>query len=137
MNERQTRAFMSAANVFADLSYCNRRKVGCVIVKGDNIVAIGYNGTPPGADNTCEDENNQTLPSVIHAEHNALLKLQREGRLEDCYDSTVFVTAAPCINCATLLHILGRVKSVVFRDKRRDISGIEYLNTHGISTEQI
>lgn len=134
MNERLKRAHMKVASIYADLSYAVRRKVGCVIVKGDTIVAIGYNGTPPGWSNACEGIDGHTLPEVMHAEQNALDKLVRSTTSSE--GASVFVTTAPCIECAKRLHG-ARVKEVFYRDIYRTDAGLQFLHQVGITTEKI
>lgn len=123
---------MNAARVYADLSYCNRSKVGCVIVKDDRIISIGYNGTPPGADNTCEDADGNTKPDVIHAEHNALLKLGPG----EAAGSTVFVTYSPCKACAQMI-VDAEVANVVYDTAYRLPDGVIHLEQHGIPVTQL
>lgn len=129
MNERQLKAHMSTAFIYAKLSRCERKKVGCVIIKDNNIISIGYNGSPKGWDNTCEDCNNQTMPHIIHAEANAILKLARtQGGGKD---SSVFITCSPCISCALLLATM-EVKEVYYSEVYRGTEGIELLLQHNI-----
>ena len=134
MKDKYLRAHMGAAFNYADLSYCNRRHVGCVIVKNDTPIAIGYNGTPSGEDNNCEDENGLSKPNVIHAEDNALRKLQRSH--ESSVGAYVFVTTAPCIRCAEMLKD-AQVKKVYYATEYRGTEGIDYLAKHKIPTEQL
>jgi dCMP deaminase len=134
MKQRQAKAHMRAAQVYADLSYCNRRKVGCVIVKNDRIISIGYNGTPPNADNTCEDEQGITKPDVIHAEHNAIKKL--DLTTETGEGAVLFVTTAPCKACAERIHKFG-IREVFYYDLYHNETGIEYLRSHGIAVQQL
>lgn len=125
---------MRAAFLYADLSHCVRRKVGCVIVKNDSIIAIGYNGTPSGEDNCCELPDNTTKPEVIHAEDNALRKLTRGS--ESANGGTAFVTTAPCSLCAPRLVDAG-IKEVYYVDLYRCKEGIEYLESKGVKTTQL
>lgn len=136
MKTRQRHAHMRAAYVYADLSYCDRRKVGCVIVKDNRIVSIGYNGTPPGHDNCCEDANGITKPEVIHAEANAINKLKDD--FPDLLEgSTCFVTTVPCPPCAQLI-INAKVADVVYVENRRTKSdGVNQLLENGITVEQL
>lgn len=134
MKERQSKAHMRAAQVYADLSYCNRLKVGCVIVKDHRIISIGYNGTPPGADNRCEDENNVTYDSVIHAEDNAIRKLEQSPETGD--GASLFVTTAPCFLCAGLILNAG-VREVFYNIPYKNERGIERLQTHGVTVKQL
>ena len=134
MKDKYLRAHMGAAFTYADLSYCKRRHVGCVIVKNDTPIAIGYNGTPSGEINNCEDENNLSKPNVIHAEDNALRKLQRSH--ESSIGAYVFVTTSPCIRCAEMLAD-AKVKKVYYATLYRGTEGLEYLAKHNIPTEQL
>jgi dCMP deaminase len=136
MKLRQRYAHMKAAYVYADLSYCDRRKVGCVIVKDDRIISIGYNGTPPGHNNCCEDSEGNTLSTVIHAEANAINKLKQDfpDMLEG---STCFVTTVPCPECAKLI-IDAKITAVSYVERRRTKpDGVEQLEKHGITVEQL
>ena len=133
MKYQLKKAHMEAAFTYAKLSYCERKQVGCVIVKNDTPIAIGYNGTPSGEDNCCEGDDGKTLPNVVHAEDNALRKLIRSH--ESSVDSIVFITAAPCIRCAEKLKD-AQVSEVYYAEiYGGHIQGIEYLNKHGIKTE--
>lgn len=134
MKERQLKAHMRAAQVYADLSYCNRRKVGCVIVKNDRIISIGYNGTPPGEDNKCEDDAGHTLPGVIHAEHNAIKKLEQSPETGD--GAVLFVTTAPCVNCADRIFKFG-IREVFYNDEYKNKDGITHLIECGITVKQL
>lgn len=125
---------MDMATTIAKLSHCNRLKVGCVIVTTDNRVVIGYNGTPPGADNICEDEHNQTIPSVIHAEANALLKMK--GANETCEGATLFVTTAPCQSCAEQI-VDAKIEHVYYHNMYRSSTGVDWLEKHGVTVEQL
>lgn len=119
--------------MYADLSYHLRRQVGCVIVKDDKIISIGYNGTPAGEDNHCEDEHGHTLPSVVHAEDNALRKLDPSQSVDG---ATLFVTTAPCQLCAP--KILGRgIKHVVYDDLYRCTEYVQFLQDNGVLVEQL
>jgi len=125
---------MRAAFLYANLSHCERRKVGCVIVKNDSIIAIGYNGTPSGDDNCCELDSGSTKPTVIHAEDNALRKLTKGS--ESAKDAIAFVTTAPCSLCAPRLVDAG-VKAVYYVDLYRCEEGIKYLESKGVTTTQL
>ena len=125
---------MDVAEQYARLSYANRRKVGCVIVV-DGIVIPGYNGTPPGWDNACETiDGSATLPDVIHAEQNALDKITRSAL--SSVGASVFVTTAPCIECAKRLFG-AKVKEVFYRDVYRNQDGVDFLRRAGIHVERI
>lgn len=126
-------AHMLAARVYAGLSYAQRRKVGCVIVKDDTIIGIGYNGTPPGWDNRCE-ENGVTKPEVMHAEQNALDKVTR-GTISSA-SSSLFVTTAPCMECAK--RILGAgIREVYYSEIYRSDDGILFLMKAGVHVEHV
>jgi len=129
MKEKYIDAHMDVAYRYAKLSSCTRRKVGCVIVKNDSILAFGYNGTPPDEDNCCEDENNITKPNVIHAEDNALRKLTRST--ESAQNATMFVTTLPCIICAPRIHAAG-ITTVYYSEVYANTEGLEYLERRGI-----
>lgn len=134
MKDKFKRVHMRVAEDYAQLSYANRRKVGCVIVI-DGIVVPGYNGTPEGWDNTCETaDGSATLPDVIHAEQNALDKVVRSTL--SSVGASVFVTTAPCIECAKRLHG-ARVSEVFYREVYRSEEGIEFLRRAGIHVEQV
>lgn len=134
MKERFKIAYMRAAEVYAQLSHAKRRQVGCVVVKDDTIIAIGYNGTPPGWDNSCEGPDGLTLPHVIHAEQNAMDKLMRGSTSST--GAAVFVTTAPCFPCAMRLRGAG-VTSVYYRDAYHNTDGIDFLAQAGIYVEQV
>lgn len=134
MKSKFKRVHMTVAQQYAKLSYATRRKVGCVIVI-DGIVFPGYNGTPEGWSNACEaPDGSVTLPEVIHAEQNALDKLTRSTL--SSVGASVFVTTAPCIECAKRLHG-ARVKEVFYQDVYRTEAGIEFLKKSGIHVEQV
>jgi len=133
MKEREKRLYMDYAFRAADMSYCNRKKVGCIIVKEDNIISYGWNGTPSKEDNGCEDCNGKTQPNVIHAEDNALRKLVRSD--SNSTDAEVFITAAPCMRCAEKLSD-ARIRKVYYAEIYSHHSeGLEYLARHNIETE--
>jgi dCMP deaminase len=134
MKERYANVHMRVAYEYASLSSCNRRKVGCIIVKDDKIISIGFNGTPPGWDNCCEDESGTTKPEVYHAESNAIAKLAKG--FESGKDASVFVTCAPCIECAKLLAQI-EVKEVYYSEEYRGTAGLEHLRARGIPSYQM
>lgn len=134
MKDKYIIAHMKSAYVYADLSYCQRRKVGCIIVKNDTPIAIGYNGTPPGDDNCCEDEDGNTKSNVIHAEDNALRKLTKST--ESAEGSTMFVTTAPCIVCAPRIVDAG-ISKVYYSEAYRNADGINYLVGHGVEVVHV
>lgn len=121
--------YIRMAVIWADNSYCVRRKVGALIVKDKMIISDGYNGTPSGFENVCEDDNNITKPYVLHAEANAITKIARSNNSSD--GATMYVTAAPCIECAKLIIQAG-IKRVVYSDKYRLEDGINLLKRAGI-----
>ena len=124
--------YLRMARVWAENSYCKRRKVGALVVKQKMIISDGYNGTPSGFENICEEENGITKPYVLHAEANAITKLARSGNNSD--GSTLYVTASPCIECAKLIIQAG-VKRVVYGEKYRLTEGIDLLKRANIEIE--
>ncbi len=134
MKEKHAIAHMKAAYVYASLSYCKRRQVGCVIVKDNTIIAIGYNGTNPGEENICEDENGLSKDNVVHAEDNCLRKLIKSPNT--AINSAVFVTTCPCLGCARRL-VDAEVNAVYYDEIYRNTEGLEYLKDHGIYTHQL
>lgn len=134
MKEKHIKAFMETAKVFAECSTANRLHVGCIAVKDNKIISIGYNGTPNGWDNVCEDENNKTLPEVLHAESNMLMKLARTtGGAEG---SSVFITHSPCLECAKLIYQSG-VKEVYYDIEYRNDEGIKFLKRCGVEVKKL
>ncbi len=121
--------YLRMARIWAENSYCERRKVGALVVKDKMIISDGYNGTPSGFENVCEDENNITKPYVLHAEANAITKLARSSNNSD--GSTLYVTAAPCIECSKLI-IQSGIKRVVYGEKYRLEDGIQLLRKANI-----
>ncbi len=121
--------YLRMARIWAENSYCERRKVGALVVKDKMIISDGYNGTPSGFENVCEDENNVTKPYVLHAEANAITKLARSSNNSD--GSTLYVTAAPCIECSKLI-IQSGIKRVVYGEKYRLDDGIRLLKKANI-----
>ena len=121
--------YMQMARIWAENSYCERRKVGALIVKNKMIISDGFNGTPSGFENICEDENNTSKPYVLHAEANAITKVARSNNSSD--GSTLYVTASPCIECAKLI-IQSGIKRVVFGEHYRITDGIDLLKRAGI-----
>lgn len=116
--------YIRMAQIWAENSYCMRRKVGALIVKEKMIISDGYNGTPSGFENICEDHNNTTRPYVLHAEANAITKIARSNNSSD--GATLYVTASPCIECAKLIIQAG-IKRVVYSEKYRLEDGVELL----------
>jgi dCMP deaminase len=133
---------MQAAEVYAKLSSAKRLQVGCVVVKNDTIIGIGYNGMPSGWDNNCEEEylyedggsQLRTRSEVLHAESNSLAKIARSTNSSE--NATMFVTHAPCLDCAKLIHQAG-INSVYYRNSYRDDKGIDFLKKCGVQIENI
>ena len=121
--------YIRMASIWSENSYCQRRKVGALIVKDKMIISDGYNGTPSGFENVCEDDNNVTKPYVLHAEANAITKIARSNNSSD--GATMYVTASPCIECAKLIIQAG-IKRVVYSEHYRLEDGIELLKRAGI-----
>ena len=121
--------YMQMATIWSENSYCNRRKVGALIVKNKMIISDGYNGTPAGFENVCEDEPGITKPYVLHAEANAITKIARSNNSSE--GATLYVTASPCIECAKLIIQAG-IKRVVFAEKYRLEDGLELLKRANI-----
>lgn len=124
--------YMRMALIWSENSYCERRKVGALLVKNNRIISDGYNGTPSGFENICEDANNRTMPYVLHAEANAITKVARSSNSSE--GATLYVTSSPCIECAKLIIQAG-ITRVVFAEYYRDTEGIELLKRAGIVTE--
>jgi dCMP deaminase len=149
MKEKFVDAYMDVAERFAKLSSARRLHVGAIVVKDDRIISIGYNGMPAGWDNNCEDEivvavvdgvpqreikELKTKPEVLHAETNAIAKLAKSN--ESGMGATMFITHAPCLDCAKLIYQSG-IGSVLYRNTYRDTSGITFLERSGIEVTQV
>lgn len=132
--EKFDKAYLEMAAVWARNSYCKRRQVGTLIVKDRMIISDGYNGTPSGFENVCEDENGVTKPYVLHAEANAITKVAKSGNSSE--GATLYVTASPCVECAKLIIQAG-IRRVVYKDSYRLNDGIELLQRAGIEVEQV
>jgi dCMP deaminase len=126
--------YMQMASIWASNSYCKRRQVGALIVKDRMIISDGYNGTPSGFENICEDENGVTKPYVLHAEANAISKVAKSGNSAE--GATLYVTASPCMECSKLI-IQSGIRRVVYRDEYRLTDGIDLLRRAGIEVEKI
>jgi len=126
--------YLEMATVWAKNSYCNRRKVGALIVKDRMIISDGYNGTPFGFENVCEDENGKTKPYVLHAEANAITKVAQSNN--SSRGATLYVTASPCMECAKLIIQAG-IKRVVYCDDYRSSDGLDLLKQVGIELVQL
>ena len=132
--EKFDKAYLEMATVWARNSYCKRRQVGALIVKDRMIISDGYNGTPSGFENVCEDENGVTKPYVLHAEANAITKVAKSGNSSE--GATLYVTESPCVECAKLIIQAG-IRRVVYKDSYRLNDGIELLQRAGIEVEQV
>jgi dCMP deaminase len=128
------KAYLRIAKEWGSLSYCKRKQVGAIIVKDRMIISDGYNGTPTGFENCCEDENGLTRWDVLHAEANAILKVARST--QSCEGATLYITLSPCKECSKLIHQSG-IKRVVYQNGYRDDSGIQFLLKAGVEVEHI
>lgn len=126
--------YLKMANTWAQNSYCKRRQVGALLVKDKMIISDGYNGTPSGFENICEDENNKTKPYVLHAEANAITKVAKSNNSSE--GATMYVTSSPCLECAKLIIQAG-IKRVVFTDNYRLEDGINLLKRADIEVVQV
>jgi len=127
-------AYLKMAETWGKLSYCKRRQVGAIIVKNRMIISDGYNGTPTGFENVCEDEENYTKWYVLHAEANAILKVA--SSTQSCDGATLYVTLSPCRECSKLIHQSG-ISRVVYSEAYKDLSGVEFLKKAGVIVDQI
>ena len=127
-------SYLDMASVWARNSYCKRRQVGALLVKDRTIISDGYNGTPSGFENICEDESGATKPYVLHAEANAISKVAKSGNSSE--GSTLYVTASPCMECAKLIIQAG-IRRVVYRDEYRLTDGIDLLRRAGVEVEKV
>jgi len=128
------KAYLRIAKEWSLLSYCKRKQVGAIIVKDRMIISDGYNGTPSGFENCCEDEDGLTRWDVLHAEANAILKVARST--QSCEGATLYITLSPCKECSKLIHQSG-IKRVVYKDGYRDDSGIQFLIKAGVEVQHI
>lgn len=126
--------YVRMARIWAENSYCQRRQVGALVVKDKAIISDGYNGTPAGFENVCEDENNVTKPYVLHAEANAITKLACSHNSSE--GATMYITASPCIECAKLI-IQSGIRRVVYSEKYRLEDGLNLLKRAGVEVEYI
>lgn len=126
--------YLRMARIWAENSYCTRRKVGAIIVDGSMIISDGFNGTPSGFENICEDENGLTKPYVLHAEANAISKVARSNNSSQ--GATLYVTASPCLECSKLIIQAG-IKRVVYNENYRITDGIDLLCRAGVECELI
>jgi dCMP deaminase len=151
MKSKYISAYMQTAQIFANCSTAVRLKVGAIVVKDDRILSIGYNGTPSGWDNNCEEvvevkvndsrynydnftKELKTKPEVLHAEMNALMKLAKSTESGD--QATMFITHAPCMDCAKGIYQAG-IKSIYYRTSYRDVAGVEFLEKCGVKIEKV
>lgn len=132
--EKFDKAYLEMAAIWARNSYCKRRQVGALIVKDRMIISDGYNGTPSGFENVCEDESGATKPYVLHAEANAITKVAKSGNSSE--GATLYVTASPCVECAKLIIQAG-IRRVVYKDPYRLTDGVDLLTRAGIEVEQV
>ena len=126
--------YLEMAAVWAKNSYCKRRQVGALLVKDRMIISDGYNGTPAGFENVCEDENGVTKPYVLHAEANDITKVAQSGNSSQ--GATLYVTASPCMECSKLI-IQSGIKRVVYSDEYRLTDGIDLLRKAGVEVEKV
>ena len=126
--------YLKMASIWAQNSYCKRRQVGALLVKDKMIISDGYNGTPSGFENNCEDENNRTFPYVLHAEANAITKVAKSNNSSE--GATLYVTSSPCLECSKLIIQAG-IKRVVFFDSYRLEDGINLLKKANIDVVQV
>ena len=131
---RYDKAYLKIAREWSSLSYCKRRQVGAIIVKNRMIISDGYNGTPSGFDNCCEDEEGVTRWFVLHAEANAILKVAHST--QSCDGATLYITMSPCRDCSKLIHQAG-IKRVVYQSDYKDNSGLDFLRKAGVEVDFI
>ena len=134
MHNKYDVAYLKMALEWAKLSYCKRKQVGALIVKDRTIISDGYNGTPSGFENCCEDENNKTKWYVLHAEANAILKISRST--QSCEGATLYLTLSPCKECSKLIFQSG-IKRVVYIQEYPDNEGLVFLESAGVETLKI
>ena len=132
--KRYDKAYMRMAVEWSKLSHCKRKKVGALIVKDRMIISDGFNGTPSGFDNACEDENDKTKWHVLHAEANAILKVARST--QSCEGATLYLTMSPCNECSKLVYQSG-IKRLVYKEGYRDTSGLDFLKKAGVQIEHL
>ena len=132
--DRLDRVYLKMAKEWSENSYCQRSKVGCLVVKNKTIISDGYNGTPSGFPNICENEDNETVPTVLHAEANAITKLARSNNSSE--GSTLYVTLSPCFECAKMIIQSGIVR-VVYLEQYRKTESFQLFEEAGIEITQI
>lgn len=128
------KAYLRIAKEWSKLSYCKRKQVGAIIVRDRMIISDGYNGTPSGFENCCEDDDGLTKWYVLHAEANAILKVARST--QSCEGATLYITLSPCKDCSKLIHQSG-IKRVVYHEEYKDCSGINFLRKAGVEVDLI
>lgn len=128
------KAYLRIAKEWGQLSYCQRKKVGAIIVKDKMIISDGYNGTPSGFENCCEDQDGLTKWYVLHAEANAILKVAKST--QSCDGATLYITMSPCKDCSKLIHQAGIIR-VVYQNSYKDLEGIELLKRAGVEVIQV
>ena len=128
------KAYLRIAREWGQLSHCKRKQVGALIVKDRMIISDGYNGTPTGFENYCEDDEGYTKGYVLHAEANAIVKVA--GSTQSCRDATLYITMSPCKDCSKLIHQSG-IKRVVYQHDYKDNSGLKFLEKAGVLIEHI
>ncbi|SEA71593.1 deoxycytidylate deaminase [Psychroflexus halocasei] len=128
------KAYLRIAHEWGKLSHCERKKVGALIVKDRMIISDGYNGTPSGFENVCEDEDNYTKWYVLHAEANAILKVA--GSTQSCRGATLYITLSPCKECSKLIHQSG-IERVVYQNSYKDDAGLAFLEKAGVAIQQV
>lgn len=135
MNEEKQRVldrrYLRMARIWSENSYCRRRRVGAILVKDKMIISDGYNGTPSGFDNVCENPEGSTFPYVLHAEANAISKVARSNNSSE--GATLYVTASPCMECSKLIIQAG-IRRVVFSEMYRITDGLDLLRAAGVET---
>ena len=132
--EKYDKAYLRMALEWGKLSHCKRKQVGALIVKDRMIISDGFNGTPTGFENPCEDEDNYTKWYVLHAEANAILKVA--SSTQSCKGSTLYLTLSPCRECSKLIHQAGIIR-VVYINEYKDTTGLDFLKNAGVAIEQI
>ena len=132
--EKYDKAYLRMAREWAKLSYCKRKQVGAIIVKDRMIISDGYNGTPSGFENICEDEEGYTKWYVLHAEANAILKVA--SSTQSCEGATLYITLSPCKECSKLVHQAG-IKRIVYENAYKDDSGLQFLAKAGVELKHI
>ena len=131
---RYDKAYLRMAQTWAELSHCERKKVGALIVRNGRIISDGYNGTPAGFPNCCENQQGETEWYVLHAEANAILKVARSTN--DCSDATLFITLSPCKDCSKLVLQAG-ITRVVYMTEYKDTTGVDFLRSAGVEVVHI